>query len=77
MCFTKNAHPQSQQYLKGKPKQAHQIIVPDQSNDWYKSTDESDNDEDFIIAVQLCAQPQKNVNSQKSHHKLHAEVLVC
>ena len=55
MCFTKNAHPQSQQYPKGKPIQAHQIIVPDQSNDWYKSTDESD-DADIMIAFQLHAQ---------------------
>ena len=39
MCFTKNAQPQSQQFHKGKPKQAHQIIVPEQPNEWYKSAD--------------------------------------
>ena len=31
MCFTKNAHLQPQQYHKGKPKQAHQIVVPEHS----------------------------------------------
>ena len=68
MCFIKNAHPQSWQYPEVKPKQAHQIIVPDQSNDQYKSTDKSDDDDDddFMIAFQLHAQPQKNVDSQNA-----------
>ena len=65
MCFIKNVQLQSQQCHKGKTKQAHQIIVPEQPNKQYNSTDESD-DDDFIIAYQLHAQPQKNVNSQKA-----------
>ena len=65
MCFSKNAHPQPQQYYKVKAKQAHQIIVPEQSTDQYKSTHESD-DDDFMIAFQLCAQPQKNIHTQKA-----------
>ena len=36
MCFTKNAHLQPQQYHKGKPKQAHQIIVPEHSTKQYQ-----------------------------------------
>ena len=64
MCFTKNAHPQPQHYHKGKPKQAHQIVVPKQSTDWYKNTHECDDDDDFMIAFQLCAQPQKNVHNE-------------
>ena len=65
MCFTKNAHLQPQHYHKGKPKQAHQIIVPEHSTKQYKNTHECDNDDDFMIAFQLCAQPQKNVHNQK------------
>ena len=64
MCFTKNAHPQPQHYHKGKPKQVHQIIVPEQSTDQHKNTHECDDDE-FMIAFQLCAQPQKNLYNQK------------
>ena len=62
----KKAQPQSQQCHKGKPKQAHQIIVPEQPNERYKSADESDDDDDFIIVYQMCAQPQKNEKSQKA-----------
>ena len=40
MCFTKNAHPQPQHYHKDMPKQAHQIIVPEQYTDQYKNTHE-------------------------------------
>ena len=65
MCFTKNAHPQPQHYHKGKPKQAHQIIVPEHSTKQYKNTHECDNDDEFMIAFQLHAQPQKNVHNQK------------
>ena len=69
MCFTKNAHPQPQYYQKGKPKQAHQIVVPEHSTEHstnqYKNAHECDNDDDFMIAFQLCAQPQKNVHNQK------------
>ena len=67
-AFQKNAQPQSQQCHKDKPKQTHQIIIPEQSNERYKSADKSDDDDDFIIAYQTCAQPQKNVNihSQKA-----------
>ena len=63
MCFTKNAHPQPQHYHKGKPKQAHQIVVPEQSTDQYKNIRECD--DDFMIAFQLHAQPQKNIHNQK------------
>ena len=55
--------PQPQHYHKGKPKQAHQIVVPEQSTDWYKNTHKCD--DDFMIAFQLHAQPQKNVHNQK------------
>ena len=65
MCFTKNAHPQPQQYHKGKPKQAHQIVVPEHSTKQYQNTCECDNDDDFMIAFQLCAQPQKSVHNQR------------
>ena len=65
MCFTKNAHPQPQHYHKGKPKQAHQIIVPEHSTMQYQNTGDCDNDDDFMIAFQLHAQPQKNVHNQK------------
>ena len=60
-CFNKNAHPQP--YHKGKPKQANQIIVPEQSTGQYKNTHKCD--DDFMIAFQLHAQPQKNVHNQK------------
>ena len=63
MCFTKSVHPHPQHYHKGKPKQAHQIIVPEQSIDLYKNTHECD-DDDFMITFQLHAQPQKNVHNQ-------------
>ena len=65
MCFPKNAHPQTQHYHKGKPKQAHQIVVPEHSIKQYQNAHECDNDDDFIIAFQLCVQPQKNVYNQK------------
>ena len=65
MCFTKNVHPQPQHYHKGKPKQAHQIIVPEQSTEQYKNTHKCDDDDDFMIAFQLHAQPQKNVHNQR------------
>ena len=61
MCFTKNAHlqPQPQHYYKGKPKEAHQINVPEYSAKQYKNTYKCDNDDDFMIAFQIHAQPQK------------------
>ena len=65
MCFTKNAHLQPQHYHKGKPKQAHQIIVPEHSTKQYQNTHKCDNDDDFMIAFQLRAQPQKNICNQK------------
>ena len=65
MCFTKNAHPQPQHYHKCKPKQAHHIVVPEQSTNQYKNTHECDDDDDFVIAFPLCVQPQKNVHNQK------------
>ena len=51
----KNAQTQSQQQYIGKPKQAYQIIVPEQPNTQYKSADESDDDDNSIIAYQMCA----------------------
>ena len=59
MCFTKNAHPQLQQYHTGKPKQAYQIVIPEHSNKLYQNTHECDNEYEFMIAFQLCAQPQE------------------
>ena len=64
MCFTKNAH-QPQHYHKGKPKQEHQIVVPEHSTKQYQNTHECDIDNDFMIAFQLLAQPQKNVHNKK------------
>ena len=57
----KNAQ-HSQQCHVGKPKKAHQIIIPEQCNEWYKSVDKSDDDNDFMITYEMHAQPQKNVN---------------
>ena len=71
MCFTKNAHPQLQHYNKCKPKQAHQIIVPDQSTDQYKNTHECDDDDDFMIAFQLHAEPQKMFITKRSLQATH------
>ena len=65
MCFTINAHLQPQHYHKGKPKQAHQIIVPEHSTKQYQNTCKCDNDDDFMIAFQLCAQPQKSVHNKR------------
>ena len=77
MCFTKNVHPQPQQYHKGKPKQAHQIIVLEQSPDHqYKGTHESDDDDDFLIALQLHVQPQKNVHYQKVTQATHRSAFM-
>ena len=59
MCFTKNAQPQSQQQYKRKPKQAYEIIIPQQPNEKYEGIDKSDDDDDFIITYEMCAQPQK------------------
>ena len=65
MCFTKNAHPQPQQYHRGKPKQAHQIVVPEHSNKQYQNTCKCDYDNEFMIAFQLHAQPQRSVHNQR------------
>ena len=65
MCFTKNAHLQPQQYHKGKPKQAYQIIVLEHSTKQYQNTCNCGNDDDFMIAFQLRAQPQKSVHNQR------------
>ena len=50
---------------KGKPKQAHQIVIPEHSTKQYKNTHVCDNDHDFMIAFQLHAHPQKNVHNQQ------------
>ena len=66
MYCTKNAHPQPQHYHKGKPKQTHQIMVPEHSTKEYQNTCDCDNDDDFMIAsFQLRAQPQKSVHNQR------------
>ena len=65
MCFTKPAHLQPQQHHRGKPKQAHQIVVPKHHNKLHQNTCNGDNDDDFIIPFQLHAQPQKNVHNQR------------
>ena len=65
MCFTKPAHSQPQQYHRGKPKQAHQIVVPEHHNKLHQNTHNCDNDDYFIIAFQLCAQPQRSIHNQR------------
>ena len=63
VCFTKNAHPhpQPQQYHIGKPKQAHQIVVPEHSNKQYHNTCKCDNNDEFMIAFQLqCSATEKH-----------------
>ena len=65
MYFTKNAHPQPQQYHRGKPKQAHQIVVPEHSNKLYQNTCKCDNDNEFMIAFQLLAQPHRSIHNQR------------
>ena len=66
MCFTKPAHLQLQQYHRGKPKQAHQIVVPEHHNKLqHQNTCNCDNDDDFIIAFQLHAQPQRSIHNQR------------
>ena len=64
MSFSKNAHSQPKQYHRGKPKQAHQIVVPERSNNLYQNTCKCDNDDELMIAFQLCAQPQKSIYNQ-------------
>ena len=65
MCFTKSAHLQLQQYHRGKPKQAHQIVVPEHYNKLYQNTCRCDNDDEFMIAFQLHAQPQRSIHNQR------------
>ena len=65
MCFTKPAHSQPQQYHRGKPKQAHQIVVPEHHNKLHQNTCNCDNDDDFIITFQLSAQPQRSIHNQR------------
>ena len=64
MCFTKPAHLQPQEHHRGKPKQAHQIVVPKNHNKLHQNTPDGDNDDDFIIAFQLHAQPQKTFTTK-------------
>ena len=42
-----------------------QIIVPEHSTKQYQNTCNCDNDDDFMIAYQLHAQPQKSVHNQR------------
>ena len=64
MCFTKSAHLQLHQYHRGKLKQAHKIVVSEHYNKPYQNTCKCDNDE-FMIALQLCAQPQRTIHNQR------------
>ena len=65
MCFTKSAHPLPQQYHRGKPKQAHQIVVTEHYDKSYQNTCKCDNDDKFMIAFQLRAQPQESIHNQR------------
>ena len=65
MCFNKIAHPQPQQYHRDKPKQAHQIVVPEHSSKLYQNTCKCDNDGKFMITFQLIAQPQRSIHNQR------------
>ena len=65
MCFTKCAHLQPQQYHRGKPKQAHQIVLPEHYDKPYQNTHKHDNDDEFLTAFQLCAQPQRSIHNQR------------
>ena len=64
-ALPKNVHSQPQQYHRGKPKQAHQIFVPKHYNKLYQNTHECDNDDDFMIAFQLHAQPERSIHNQR------------
>ena len=80
MCFTKSACPQLQQYHRGKPKQVHQIVVPEHYNKPYQNTCECDNDDEFMIAFQLHAQPQRSIHNQRvntsyAQKHLYANIL--
>ena len=65
MCFTKSAHLQPQQYHRGKPKQAHQIVVHEHYDKLYQNTHECDNNDEFMIAFQLHAQPHRSIHNQR------------
>ena len=65
-CALLNWHNYSHSNTRGKPKQTHQIVVPEHHNKLHQNTCYGDDDDDdFIIAFQLCAQPQKNVHNQR------------
>ena len=63
MFFTKPAQFQPQQYHRGKPKQAHRIVVPEYHNKPHQNTCDCDNDDDFVIEFQLRAQPQRSIHN--------------
>ena len=65
MYFTTSANPQLQQYHRGKPKQAHQIVVPEHYDKPYQNTCECDNDDKFMKVFQLHAQPQRSIHNQR------------
>ena len=44
--------------IKESQKQAYEIIIPQQPNEKYEGIDKSDDNDDFIIAYEMCAQPQ-------------------
>ena len=74
------ALPKILQYYRGKPKQAHQIVVPQHYNKPYQNTQECDNDDEFMIAFQLCAQPQRSIHNQRvntsyAQKHLYANIL--
>ena len=41
------------------------IVVPEHSNKQYQNTHECDNDDEFMIAFQLHAQPQRSMHNQR------------
>ena len=45
--------------------QAYQIVIPEHSNKLYQNTHECDNEYEFMIAFQLCAQPQRSIHNQR------------
>ena len=51
--------------IKVSQNRAHQIIVPEHSTKQYQNTHNYDNDDDFMIAFQVHAQPQKSVHNRK------------
>ena len=73
----KNAHLQPQQYHKGKPKQAHQIVIPEHSTKQYHNTCDCNNDDDFMIAFPITCSATEKCTQPKGNHRLYTEMSVC